>query len=275
MVGLIDECIAGIHGRPEGPKSIHEGIEERPKTRLVLPAMLQAMGSSSGTLIRLSDEPGLQSRDCFSICRSIVELGVNICYILAEGDSAASRALRHSNQKAVRDLKRESRVGPQTIRMAASGLEDLDLPDEVEASLDEFTSRSGREKGWVDLSIDDRCARIGELLGEEVLTPLHWARFAVYRHSSEILHGTFFGAAFFLGLTDPSGPPENPGDMVERIASQHLMVLLAAVLSIEAVVSAMHVVFDDPEMLARSNDGLARLREAPFFQNSADGSEGD
>jgi len=268
MIRIIDGIIAGTVGHPSAQPALTEAFYRRPKTQRVLPAMLQALGSSCNTLLRLSDTPGLQSRDCFSICRSVVEVAVNICYICAEGEGAAERAERHAQQKAVRDLDRESSVGDQTIRLGYSASEAHRLPEELIASIDEFTSRSGREKGWVDLSIDARCERVGQILGSKVLTPLHWARFAVYRHSSEILHGTFFSAVFFMGLTDPTGGPSSPDEWLERIAGQHLMLIMAAVLALMAVTKSIDAIFGAKDLVSKAERYLDDLRTAPFFSES-------
>ena len=265
MIRVIDSIIAGALEHPAAPPVLAEGFSRRPATRRVFPAMLQALGSSSNTLLRLSDKPGLQSRDCFSICRSIVELAVNVCYICAEGDAAAQRAERHAQQKAVRDLDRESSVGGQTIRLRHLATQSFDVPAELTKSMDEFTSRAGREKGWTDLSVDARCERVGEILGAKVLTPLHWARFAVYRHSSEILHGTFFSAIFFMGLTDPKGAPASLDQWIERIAGQHLMVLMSAVLALVAVAKGVGVMVDAPELVTQAERHIQELSTAPFF----------
>ena len=268
MIRPIDGIIAGALDHSEAPPALAGGFSRRPETQRVLPAMLQALGSSSNTLFRLSDEPGLHSRDCFSICRSIVELAVNVCYICAGGEATAERAEKHARQKAARDLDRESSVGGQTIRLRSSASQALRLPEELADSIDEFTARSGREKGWTDLSIDARCERVGEVLGTKVLTPLHWARFAVYRHSSEILHGTFFSAVFFMGLTDPTGAPSSPDEWLNRIAGQHLMILMAAVLALVAVAKAVDATFGASDLAVQADRHLADLRTAPFFREN-------
>lgn len=273
MIRIVDRIIAGALGHPAAPAGLSESFKRRPETQRVLPAMLQALGSSSNTLVRLSDGPGLQSRDCFSVCRSIVELAVNVCYILAEGEGAASQAQRHANQKAVRDFDRQSTVGGQTIQLRSSVLDDLKVPKELQESMDEFTAGSGREKGWTDLSIDRRCERVRDVLGSEVLTPLHWARFAVYRHSSEILHGTFFSAVFFMGLTEPTGAPASPGEWLGRISGQHLMILMSAVLSLLAVARGVNATFDSPRLAVEAEGYLADLKQAPFL--SEKGQEGN
>jgi len=265
MIRIIDSIIAGAIGHPSALPNLIEGFSKRPATQRVFPAMLQALGSSSNTLLRLSDEPGLQSRDCFSICRSIVELSVNVCYICAEGETVALRAERHAQQKAARDLDRKSSIGDQTIHLRFADVEASRMPEELEKSVNEFTFSSGREKGWIDLSIDARCEKVGEVLGAKILTPLHWARFAVYRHSSEILHGTFFSAIFFMGLTDPKGPPKSLKKWIEQIANQHLMVLMATVLALVAVAKAVAAILSIPELASEAECHIQDLRTAPSF----------
>ena len=269
MIRVVDAMIAAAMGHPAAAQELTAGFCSRPETQRVLLAMLQALGSSTNTIVGLSHGPGLQSRDCFSISRSVAEVSVNICYILAEGESAALKAQRHAQQKAFRDLGRESTVGSQTISLRSSALEGFEMPTELQASLEEFTSSTGREKGWNELSIDQRSERIGEVLGHEVLTPLHWARFAVYRHSSEILHGTFFGAVFFMGLTATDGGPRSADDWLETISGQHLMILMSVVLSIVAVARAVNVSLGAPDLVAEAERQVAALKQAPFFRKSA------
>ena len=270
MIRIVDAMIAAAMEHPAALPGLKKHFSRRPESRGVMLAMLQALGSSANTLLGLSAAPGLQSRDCFSVCRSLIELSVNICYILAEGESAALQAQRHAYQKAFRDLERESAVGDQTIQLRSSALDGFEIPVELQKSLEEFTSGSGREKGWTDLSIDQRSERIGEVLGSKVLTPLHWARFAVYRHSSEILHGTFFGAVFFMGLTAPDGGPTDPDDWLEKISGQHLMIVMSAVLSILAVVRAVNVSLEAPDLATEAERQVDALKQAPFFKGETD-----
>jgi hypothetical protein len=175
----------------------------------------------------------------------------------------------HAAQKAVRDLDRKSTIGGQTIHLRSTALNDIELSQKIKESIEEFTACSGREKGWTDLSIDARCEKIGLVLGSKILTPLHWARFAVYRHSSEILHGTFFSATFFMGLTDPAGAPASPKEWLTRIAGQHLMLLMATMLSLLAVAKAVSATFDTPDLATQSEQQLTDLRTAPFFRGES------
>lgn len=268
MSQVINVLIGGIVEYPVPRPLLVKCFSKRPATKRVLIAMLQAIGSSSDTLLRLSDEPGFQSRDCFSISRSIVELAVNICYICAEGDAVANQAERHSQQKAFRDLDRKSNIRDQTIRIQFLKEGELEIPEELAKNIKEFTSKSGREKDWTDLSINARCERIDRVFGKKVLTPLHWARFAVYRHSSEILHGTFFSAVYFMGLTQSKGPPETVDEFLKHIASNHLMVIMAAAVSLGAVTKAVSAMTNFPELEKLGNDILKNLETAPFMNRS-------
>ncbi len=269
LIRLIDECIAGAIGHPTGPQRLAENLARRLSIQRVLVPMLQALGSSSHTIIRLSEKPGLQTRDCFSVSRSVVELAVNICYILASGEEAAERAERHAKQKFFQDIERESAIGGQTIRLAFRGQGGLEMPTDIPEMISEFTSRSGREKGWTDLSVDARCEEVGRKLGEQILTPLHWARFAVYRHSSEVLHGTLFGALFFLGLTDPAGPPTSAPDLLDRIAQQNLLILMSAALAVTAVLRALAASLDVPHLAVSANNLINELHAAPWLTQAS------
>lgn len=269
LIRLIDESIAGAIGHPAGSQRLAENLVRRPSIKRVLVPMLQALGSSSHTIAILSEKPGLQTRDCFSVSRSVIELAVNLCYILATGEEAAEQAERHAKQKCFRDLERESTIGGQTIQLKFGGQGKLETPSDISEMISEFTARSGRERDWTDLSVDARCEVVGRNLGKQVLAPLHWARFAVYRHSSEILHGTLFGALFFLGVTDPTGPPTSAANWLVRIAQQNLMILMAAALAVIAVLLAIASRLDVPHLAVSANNLEGELRAAPWLTQAS------
>jgi hypothetical protein len=63
----------------------------------------------------------------------------------------------------------------------------------------------------------------------------------VYRHSSEVLHGTLFGAMHFFGMTSPAGEPRTLPQAKDYIGQQRMMILLATVLALLAVIEAFHL----------------------------------
>ena len=234
----------------------------------VLVPMIQAAGSSSNTLATLSEAPGLHTRDCYGISRSIVEMAANVCYIIAEGESAANRALRHARQKSHRDLARESALGDSIIRLFLRGAPDPSAIKGLQDELNEFTAQSGREKGWIDLSVDERIVIVGTKLGESILTSLHWARFMVYRHSSEILHGTLFGAFFFFGQTMPNRP-RSIKEFNEYVGQQHMTLLLACVLALSALVESFHKICGFNWATEKSRSIIRSLSQLEYFQDGS------
>ena len=263
-IRLFDLLIGILVGHPGCIRTRKEKKSIEPNMISALTPMLQTLGSSSHTLASLSDSPGLHTRDCYSIARSIVEAAINICYILAEGSSAAEQAIKHARQKSYRDLQRESKIGDSMIKLAFSGTPDSSSIDGLEEDIDEFTSRGGREKGWIELSVDDRIALSGKVFGHSVLKSLHIARFAVYRHSSEILHGTLFGSLYFLGVTEPSHPTSIDG-FSESIGQKHMLVLMATNLAVSAIVEAFHQRYGYAMAYKESKDLLGEIQNIPYL----------
>jgi hypothetical protein len=62
MIRIIDGIIAGAIGHPTAHPGLTEGFSRRPQTQRVFLAMLQALGSSCSTLLRLSDARSPKSR---------------------------------------------------------------------------------------------------------------------------------------------------------------------------------------------------------------------
>lgn len=83
-------------------------------------------------------------------------------------------------RKQYQDLDRESKIGDQVIHATFSGRPDSSSIPDLEVDLAEFKSRSGREKGWTELSVDERIEAAEQTLGGSILTRLHFARFMTY-----------------------------------------------------------------------------------------------
>jgi hypothetical protein len=229
-------------------------------TATVLGPMLHALASSGTTIVHLSEAPGLQTRDCFAIARCVVELAVNVCFLLAEGEAMVNQALRHAEQRAFRDLQRTSTIGNRSITATYAEVPLAVASERVAAFLKEFTSAKGREKPWTDRTLDQRIERAGKVLGEVVLTCLHNARFMVYAHSSEILHGTYFGVLYFLGLTLPSFP-RTQEQLKDELANHQARVLSAAISAMAGVLEGFHASYGAARLVVESRrivENLAR-----------------
>ena len=266
FIRLLDTIIAVYLGDKSIANLIKEPIVIPKSIQEIMPSMLQALGSSSDTLVKLSEKPGLQTRDCYSIARSIVELSVNFCYITAEGEDVAEQAIKYVRQKSYRDLDRESKIENSIIKLAYSDLPDVSSIDNLQNDIQEFTSRSGREKGWTSLSIDKRIELVGRSMGDSISNNLHFSRFMVYRHSSEILHGTLFGLLYFLGLTSPRSKSFSKHDFMEHIGQQHMLILFATILAINAVVESFGKAYSFDWANGKSKQLMSILSEIPYLR---------
>lgn len=217
-----------------------------PTERVLLP-MAWALGNSSGGLERLGRAGHF--REAYVVARGLLEAIVNTLFIVAEGDDAALRAERHAKQKAFRDLARSSTIEGQTIKAGLVSLDSSTPPAEIAAAMAEFTTRRGAEsQEWTKESIDDRIVVIGRRFGQRTLTELHFARFATYRHASEIVHGTLFAALFAFGMTQPGGPPAS-GEQLKRHVNDHLsMVLWMSGLAMDAFLRGMAEALAMPDL---------------------------
>ena len=246
--------------------------ETRPITGIIkqiLPIWLQAVGSSANTLVRLSAHPGLITRDCYGIARTVLEGAVNICYVLAEGERVADQAVRHARQKSYKDLNRESIVGDSVIRAVFGGSSrsvELKVPETIEADIKEFTSKSGRDKGWTELSVDERILAAGEKLGAEVLTGLHISRFAVYRDSSEIIHGTLFGALHFFDQTEPR---RTDHDLRESIRQKQMMLLVATACALDSIIAAFRKAYGFESVFQEARSAWKTLNGVAYFRKQS------
>lgn len=159
--------------------------------------MLQAIGVSANSILKLTETIDMSIRDCFGIARSAAETAVNVSYIAVGGPELADRSIRHLRQKRWRDLKRVAQMGDQRItveRRIDAKVEDF---PSLQEALDDFTDARGREvREWTTDNIQKRIALVAGK-SKRSAEALSGAIFAIYRPSSELLHGSFYGVNYF------------------------------------------------------------------------------
>jgi len=172
-------------------------------------------------------------------------------------------------RKHIKDLDRTSLIGDSAIKLIFSGEPTPEDAARLRVLVDQYTSRSGREKGWTDLNIDQRIDFASKRFGNNFLAKLHFARFIVYRHSSEIIHGTLFGSLFFLGLTNPTRysdiKEKGMKEFSEQIGVQNILILMATIFSLSAVIDAFHSVYGFPEGYKESKAYISEMYKIPWF----------
>lgn len=211
---------------------------------------------------------GNKTRDPLIIARSIVETVLNACFICAGGESVAKRAWNHALAKLYRDLERSSQIGDQAIRTKWSGSIDLSKYPEIQEALDEFTTGKGKERrGWTP---EDAKGRLAVVLDKyphaQVSAGLHFAYFTIYRHSSEIIHGTLFGVLHSLGTEMPGGYPSTPADIVERRREKMIVLLLMMSLVVSALIRVLSEEFQLPDVARVSSGEIDKLRAESWWE---------
>ncbi len=153
--------------------------------------LAMAAGQSVETLLRMAKLRGIPVRDAYPIARSTVESFVNASFLLSESDQVAERALRHVSYAAWRHHNRKFGSGEFALEVNSD-------PDAAATLAREFPEFSGKGKGvWTTLDVPSRLRRVGEIAGRKAGSRLLAAYGLIYSLSSEILHGSPFGASYF------------------------------------------------------------------------------
>lgn len=159
---------------------------------------------SSDTLLLLSVKNKLN--DSYAISRMILETATNISYIATKPNDLINKSLEYAHQKMYRDLDRSLSIGNLNLSIKFKGIDDIIKSDKLDNAIKKFTNKeTGQEiRDWTGVdkkTIVQKIEKITEVFGEHIGIVFLTAMYVVYRHSSEILHGTTFGAMYTLGLT--------------------------------------------------------------------------
>ena len=151
-------------------------------------------GQSVESLLRISKQQGIPVRDAYPIARSAIESFINASYLLSEKDEVANRAIRYIDFAAWRLHNRKFGSGEYSIEVRSD-------PDPALTLATKFPEFSGKGQGsWTTLDVPSRIRRVGELAGRKAGSRLLAAYGLIYSLSSEVIHGSPFGASYFYSL---------------------------------------------------------------------------
>jgi len=169
---------------------------------VILPLLWSLEDTAESLLLLFSNK---KYRDMYVCARTFLETLINLLYITTQGPECAEKAKMHALQKTYRDLERICAIGDSNMIIKCSLKDSMKITDDLKRALDEFTDKKGKEKRqWTDDNILIRLKCIATKCGQKRIAAFQLAFLWIYRHSSEISHGTLFGSLFFLCRTEPS-----------------------------------------------------------------------
>lgn len=155
-------------------------------------------------------------RDAFVTSRTLLETIINVSYMCALGKEATEKANRHALQKTKRDLERKIEIEGILLEQTFQPTDLFISNPKLKEALDEFTSKKGREiTSWTKDSIIKRIELITDKFGIKASNFLKLPFYHIYRHSSEIAHGSYFGMLYIKGLTQLDRPLESIEQTIE------------------------------------------------------------
>ncbi len=184
---LVIHRLSDFHGRSPDDQNV---------LRVTL-LMAQGLGVTIHSALKLTAERDMAIPDCFGLARSGFELAVNTCFIVAEGVDAARRADNHAMQKTYRDMHRSGEIGGVRFEVSRNEQPASASGPGLDEALEQF-SRKGKElTAWTPVNISDRIKAVASVDSSAAIS-LSGAASAIFRHASELLHGTVLRSPFLL-----------------------------------------------------------------------------
>lgn len=197
--------------------------------------------------------PHYQVRDSFLTARTIFELTLNIGYISSEGKSALTKAQKHMQQKSYRDLERKLNIESVNLSVETLGIENMPISEDLRRALEEYTSKNGFEiRAWTGENVFKKIELISQKYGRKIADILNIGLFNIYRHASEIAHGTLFGLFYIIGATSMKERPNNTSDLLIHHRQHLTLIILTISMLIEANLTFMNNFKDLSEEIKES-----------------------
>lgn len=161
------------------------------KQRRISTMLAMAAGQSMNTVLQMAKLRGIAVRDAYPIARSTVETFVNAAYLTVESEQIADRAIRYIDYAAWKQHNR--RIGSGEFSLIVKS--DPNAEETLSSKFPEFAGKG--MNSWTTLDVPSRIRRVGELSGKRAGSRLLAAYGLVYSLSSEVIHGSPYGASYF------------------------------------------------------------------------------
>lgn len=181
-------------------------------------AVSMAAGQSMNTVLKLSHKQGISVRDMYPIARSVVEGFINAAFIVTQPVDVAQRALRHKEYAAWKHTNRVIGSGEFIIKLGS----DENIKPFLEKEFPEFAGKG--QGSWTNLDVPSRIRCVGEVV-RAAGGALLGAYGGIYAVSSEIIHGSVYGTAYFYSAH--TGDPKTEDGFRRGILQQRIDILSA------------------------------------------------
>lgn len=243
---VADKLLADVISRTKATDSSRVGV---------LYPFLDSVQESASSLRILATRQAL--RDSYVIARVIYETAINACFLLTKPVELSARANVHAKQKTLRNLVRRIEIaGTSLFEFKFDGADELMQEPAHKQWLDEFTSKSGREiTSWTPENVQQRLEAVHQTFGAEVTRGLAFG-LLLYRHASEIAHGTLYGTLFSWGAAEPNRPLKSPSDLgiFRRAELRHLLKLVC--FTLESLIRVSSIALDAPSLNESAKEAL-------------------
>ena len=112
----------------------------------------------------------------------------------------------------------------------------------------------------------NRLEVIGGRFGHRVMSMLHGAMLTVYRHASEIVHGTYFSALFFWGVTSPEPKPATAEDLRMIMGNHQFAVLSGIIFANTALLECAGQYFGFTDLNKAADEIVQELKTLPLIK---------
>ena len=155
------------------------------------------------------------------------------------------------------------------MKIEWQGEVDLSKNPDLEYALKEFTDKKGREiRKWTNENIEKQIEIIEQKYGSEVSGNFVFGLTSIYRHASEIMHGTFFGALFSIGMTSPSEKPKTADEMKMFWGGNISMLLLTLIASLNSVLIVLSTDYSMADLVEKSEKLIGEIKDQEWVKAS-------
>lgn len=261
----VDECLHLLNEDERGDASLLAG---EPDVNRVVKALMHMVGISAHSLVKLTDEVSLGAKDGYPLARAIIEGAVNASFLMASDPEIARKAQRHAEVRAFRDLSRKSEMGGWSFDIGHP----VNIPSieaqRMELMAAEFTTAKGRDKDWTDLSLRQRIDATAAAFPSTALLSLSTSAINIYRHASEVMHGSYYGALMIWGMTTPRPKPLNRDTFRLVFVDHQFTTLSSAIFAFAGMVECFAIYANVPHLKVAVNEAIDALSKLPAVEDA-------